>query len=146
MADLWEGVKKNLSGISTSINAKSKEVVKASKVKKELDELQTKMNEVFPILGELTYTMYRGGSFEREKLEEKCGEIAALEEQIRSKEKELKRISREAQEARGKRFCSFCEMEIPVDAKFCSHCGQNLSEVSKVEVKSIPPDDENRLG
>ena len=126
MADLWQDVKKSVDKLTTTINVKTKEVVQVSKVKKEIDELKSKMRSYFPALGELTYTMYSEGNFDQEKLNEKCKVIATLEEQVQQKEKELKQVYRESQEARGRRFCPFCEAKIPDDAKFCNQCGTSL--------------------
>ena len=133
MADLWQDVKKSVDKLATTINVKSKEVVQVSKVKKEIDELRDKIIAHFPGLGEVTYNMYREGNFDQAKIDEVCGEIAALEEQVKQKENELKQIYRDSQEARGKRFCPYCELAIPVDAKFCSQCGKNVPDEEKTE-------------
>ncbi len=136
VADLWQDVKKSVDKLTTTINVKSKEVVQVSKVKKEIDELKNKMQAHFPALGEVTYHMYREGNIDQGKIDEVCREIAALDEQIKQKENELKRIYRDSQEARGKRFCPYCEFEIPVDARFCSQCGKNLPNEVKTEINN----------
>ena len=102
MADFFNKVKHGIGkGVATA-SVKSKEVLDATRIKSQIRELGDQKKTLLEELGNIAYTMSLKGSFDEERLKTKCSAVAAVDEQIKLNEEELKEVHLKAAEALGK--------------------------------------------
>ena len=89
---LKEGIEQ---GVST-VGAKSKEMIDSTKVKMDLDTLKKQKRTAFEEIGSMIYTMLNSGSIDEAKIKEKCDAVTGIDNQINTKEEELKQIQQKA--------------------------------------------------
>jgi len=112
------------------VGAKSKEIIEATKIKNQIEELKKAKHLAFQEIGETVYQMSRDENYDgQETIKEKCQAVTDLDQQIQDKEVELKGIRQEAQEAVGKTICESCGAAMGDDVKFCSSCGARIVKV-----------------
>lgn len=137
MPDFFDKVKQGIDKGVNMVSVKSKEVVEAGKLKSQINGLTEQLKQSFPELGSIVYGMFVNGQFDEEIFKTKCETIAALENEIKLKEDELKQNRLKAQEALGKLFCTNCQAELDPEAKFCGQCGTPVE--TKPETTSTTP-------
>ena len=129
MADFLDKVKQGVGKGVTTVSVKSKEMLETSKLKSQIADIQKQKKESLEEFGNIVYTMHLKGAFDEERLDAKSAAIAALDEQIEQKEKEVIETRAKAQEALGKprpvAVCS-CGAELYEGTKFCGKCGARV--------------------
>jgi hypothetical protein len=129
MGDLFQKVKQGIGkGIATA-GVKSKELLETTKIKSQINGLEDQKKALLEELGNIVYTMFIKGGFDEERLKTKCSAVAALDDQIKQKEEELREVHLKAEEALGKpkaiTVCT-CGETIYEGTKFCGKCGKEL--------------------
>jgi hypothetical protein len=129
VADFFDKLKQGLGKGVTTVGVKSKEMLDVSKLKSQIADLQKQKKEALEELGNIVHTMLLKGALDEERLRAKSAAIAALDDQIKQKEKELMETHAKAQEALGKpkpiAMCA-CGAELFEGAKFCGKCGKKV--------------------
>ncbi len=132
MGDLFQKVKQGIGKGVTTASVKSREVMETTKIKSQINGLEEKKRAMLEELGSIVYTMSLKGNFDEERLKTKCSAVAALDDQIKHKEEELKEIHLKAQEALGKpkpvTVCA-CGEAIYEGTKFCGKCGVKVERL-----------------
>jgi len=132
LEDFLKNLKKEFSKGVAAVSAKSKELIETAKIKGQIEDLKESKRRLFQEIGEIIYQMSLdpncGGE---EVIKEKCRAVTELEQEIQTKEGELKKIYQEAQKAAGKSVCESCGAVMDEDAKFCSNCGARIVIVEK---------------
>lgn len=134
MAEIFDKLKKGMEKSATVISVKSKEIIEATKVKDKIGTIKGHKRSAIEELGNTVYAMFNQGSFDEAKIRNKCEEIAALEKEIKEKEKELESIHQKAQEAlkdyKPTALCD-CGAAIYEGDKFCGKCGRKVEKKEK---------------
>ena len=108
---------------------KSKEVLETTKIKSQINGLAEQKKALLEELGNIMYTMFLKGGFDEERLKTKSSAVAAVDDQIKHKEDELKEVHLKAQEALGRpkpiTVCA-CGEAIYEGTKFCGKCGMKV--------------------
>lgn len=130
MADFFDKMKQSVGkGVATA-SVKSKEMLDSNKVKNQIESLQKQKKESIEELGNIVYTMYLKDAIDEATIRQKSALITGIEEQIKEKEEELRRIHERADKALGKQtaagYCPSCGAEIYENAKFCGKCGSKI--------------------
>lgn len=135
MPQFFEKLKKGIDKGVTTVSVKSKEMLEVSQLRSQIKSLQEEKQRGLEELGSIVYTLYRQGTLElgTERIQAKCGSLAALDQRIREKEEEIHQVQLRAQEALGKTVVpsvGVCECGAPVyeGAKFCGGCGKEVAE------------------
>jgi NADH pyrophosphatase NudC (nudix superfamily) len=133
MAEIFDKVKQGIGKGVTTVSVKSKEMIETTRLKGEIDALQQRKKGSLEELGNIIYTMFLHGSFEEQRLREKCEAIGDLDNLIKDKQEELHQVILKTQEILGKPVivgkCE-CGAEISASAKFCGRCGKKLTPES----------------
>ncbi len=126
MPDFLDRVRQTVGKGVTTVSVKSKEVLEATKVKSQIDELGQRRKGAIEELGSIAFAQFRQGPFDPERLTAKCAGIKALDDQIEEKQRELSSIHARAQEALGRpqpiSVCG-CGADLHQGVKFCGKCG-----------------------
>ncbi|HEY89312.1 MAG TPA: zinc ribbon domain-containing protein [Thermoflexia bacterium] len=111
------------------------------KVQNTIGSLRTQIRGKVTHLGETALRLYRQGALVEEELKAIGQAIEALEAHIAEKETELAQIKAETfpeeeplsagQPGMGSRVCPNCGQAIPVEMRFCIHCGAPLPPSSE---------------
>ncbi|NPV26076.1 MAG: zinc ribbon domain-containing protein [Firmicutes bacterium] len=132
MADFFDKLKQGLGKGVTTVSAKSKEWVEATKVKTEIDQLKQQKKDAIEELGHIVYAMLKNDKFDLEKVNLKYARIAQIDQEIKNKEDELEEIHVKTQQTLGKPitsgFCPQCGNGVTQGAKFCAKCGHKIEE------------------
>jgi len=129
MADFFNKVKHGIGKGVAAASVKSKEVLDATKIKSQINGLQDQKKALLEELGNIVYTMFLKAGFDEERLRTKCSAIAAVDDQIKQKQEELKEVHLKAQEALGKpKPLTVCACGEPIyeGTKFCGKCGKKM--------------------
>lgn len=115
-----------------------------AQAKSELENIRATLQVKYAELGKLVYSQKATGSDTGAAFDELCQVVAGFEEQLKTKNEEVQRITAEvyspgvnqqnaaasvpppppsAEPARATKFCSSCGKEMPKEAKFCPNCG-----------------------
>lgn len=86
----------DMAKLLTAISVKSGEYADIAGIKLQMHLLNKQRNDALISLGRLVYNMHKKDSFNRSKLEDKCREIAELDDKLQSKEKDMERIHESA--------------------------------------------------
>ena len=89
---LKEGIEQ---GVST-VGAKSKEMIDSTKVKMDIDTLKKQKRTAFEEIGSMIYTMLNAGTLDEAQIKAKCDAVTGIDNQINTKEEELKQIQQKA--------------------------------------------------
>jgi len=129
MGDFFQKVKQGIGKGVTTASVKSKEVLETTKIKSQINGLAEQKKALLEELGNIMYTMFLKGGFDEERVKTKCSAVAAVDDQIRQKEEELKEVHLKAQEALGRpkpiTVCA-CGEAIYEGTKFCGKCGMKV--------------------
>lgn len=79
-----------------AISIKTGEYADIAGIKLKMHILNKQRNDALISLGKLVYNMYKKDSFNKSRLEDKCREIAELDDRLKSKEKDIERIHESA--------------------------------------------------
>ncbi len=114
------------------VGAKSKEIIETAKIRSQIEELKEIKNRTLQETGEIVYRMSLDQNYNGEtEIKAKCQSLSDLDQQIQTKEIELKKIYQETQEAAGKSVCESCGAVMDEGVKFCSNCGAKVIKVEK---------------
>lgn len=134
MADFFDDLSKGLSKTVKTVQAKSQTFLEATRIKKEISDVESKMNLLLLELGRMFYISSKKDELTEERLEDlkgRCVEIYKLEEEISKLKKELEDLELKEKEkiygkvAIGK--CPKCGAIIYEGDKFCGNCGAPVS-------------------
>jgi hypothetical protein len=129
MGDFFQKVKQGIGKGVTTASVKSKEVLETTKIKSQINGLAEQKKALLEELGNIMYTMFLKGGFDEERLKTKSSAVAAVDDQIKHKEDELKEVHLKAQEALGRpkpiTVCA-CGEAIYEGTKFCGKCGMKV--------------------
>lgn len=136
MSDFLDKLKKQIDKGVTTVTVKSKEALETTQLRSQVKSLQEEKQRGLEELGNIVYTLYVQGTLETERgrVRAKCATLAALDQKIRDKEYEMRRVQLKAQEALGKTPAAplgVCTCGTPVyeGAKFCGGCGKNVDDI-----------------
>ena len=133
MAKFISNLKKEFDRSIAVVGAKSKEIIETTKIKNQIEELKELKRKTLQETGEIVYQMSLDPNYNGEAtMKEKCQSLADLDQQIKTKEIELKKLYQDTQEAAGKVVCESCGAVMPEDVKFCSNCGAKIVKVEKM--------------
>jgi len=134
--DFFETVKHKIGKGVTTVSVKSKEVLDTTQLRSQVKTLQDEKQQGLEELGSITYTLFVQGKLEEgaERIRAKCEKVAALDQRIREKEEEIRRVHLKAQEALGggpKEALAVCDCGVPIyeGIKFCGGCGKRAEEI-----------------
>lgn len=132
MEKFIDNLKKEFNKGVAIVGAKSKEIIEATKIKNQIEDLKKEKRQAFQEIGETVYQMSLDGNYNvQEAIKEKCQAVTELDQQIQAKERELKGVRREAQEAAGKTVCESCGAVMEDGVNFCSNCGAKIDKDEK---------------
>lgn len=100
---------------------KTEEVVSVQKIKINIASMESKLAKDYEALGRYCLESVLSD----ENADEQAKNIA---EDIVNKKAEIEKAKQELYAAQGKAVCPSCGNKVEDKAKFCSSCGQNLSE------------------
>ena len=136
MSDFFDKVKKGIDKGVATVTVKSKEVLETTQLRSQVKNLQEEKQRGVEELGNIAYTLYVQGKLEvaGERVRAKCSALAALDQKIRDKEEEIRRVQLKAQEALGKTSApplGVCACGAPVyeGTNFCGGCGKNVDDI-----------------
>lgn len=125
--DIIKNLKKEFDKGVAVVGAKSKEIIEATKIKSQIDDLKGAKRQTFQEIGEIIYQMSLDPNYKGEEtVKAKCQSLTELDQQIQAKEVELKKVHAEAEESIGKTVCKSCGAVMEESVKFCSNCGAKI--------------------
>jgi NADH pyrophosphatase NudC (nudix superfamily) len=134
--DFFEAVKRGLERGVATVSVKSKEMLETTQLRSQVKALQEDRQRGLTELGNIVYTLHLQGKLdaEVELVRGRCEALATLDQKIRDKEDEIRRIQLQAQKALGAVAASplaACDCGAPVydGVKFCGGCGKNVEDV-----------------
>lgn len=119
MAKFLDKMGQRLSQAASSAKEKSRELLDAAKLNKQISELEISICQLKEEIGEQFYLAYSAGT-DPEHLLEKCEQIDALRH-------ELTELRRESDRIRGTIHCQQCGEALDQVLAFCPHCGGKLN-------------------
>jgi DNA-directed RNA polymerase subunit RPC12/RpoP len=136
MSDFLDKLKQQIDKGVTTVTVKSKEALETTQLRSQVKSLQEEKQRGLEELGNIVYTLYVQGKLEpaSERVRAKCAALAALDQKIRDKEDEIRRVQLKAQEALGKTPApplGVCACGAPVyeGTNFCGGCGKNVDDI-----------------
>lgn len=130
MAEFLDKIKENIGKGLTTVSVASKEFVETSRLKGEIAAARRRRGELIEELGSVVFVMMSRDALDMERVREKCGAVAGLDERIRALEESIRNVHLKSEEALGKRHaaasCS-CGADIPDGSKFCGKCGKPVA-------------------
>ncbi len=126
MADFFEKVKGGIDKGIKTVSAKSKEFLETTKLKGEIKDTETTIQNRFNALGKKVFEMINRGTLNEEELKADCGEIGELFRRITELENAIKQAELEALKMRygaDAIMCTKCGVPNKSGDKFCSSCG-----------------------
>ena len=118
------------------VSDKTGDFVKETKDKFNISDKNDEIKELYLEIGKTVYDMYKNG--------EDVGDVFLKEcKKIEKTLKEITQIQKNILYNKGLRDCQNCNETIPLDSKFCEHCGEKQKEVkvkeenTKLEEKQI---------
>jgi len=134
LAKFISNLKKEFDKSIAVVGAKSKEIIETTKIKNQIEELKEVKRRTLQETGEIVYKMSLDPNYNGDAaIKEKCQSLAELDQQIQTKEMELKKLHQDTQEAAGKIICESCGAVMKEGVKFCSNCGAKIIKVEKGE-------------
>ncbi len=117
---------------------KTSKIAKEAKIKMKMNELKSKINDIYEVIGKLVYEKHttEGDVCVKEKVEQYCKEIDEYSKQIENYRMELLNL-------KDKKQCENCYIEMEIDAKFCPNCGQKQPEIEVKEAEIIEENNDN---
>jgi len=130
MTEFLDKIKENIGKGLTTVTVASKELIETSRLKGEIAAARRRKRELLEELGSIVFVMVSRDAFEMDRVREKCGAVAGLEERIRGLEEAIRDLHAKSEEALGKRKAAACPCgaEIPDGAKFCGKCGKPVGQ------------------
>lgn len=126
MADFFDKVREGLDKGVTVVSVRSKEALEAARIKSKIGDLADQKAQSLAELGSMVYASYQQGLDNLdEKAKERCVAIAAMDEEIKNKEAELRQVHLEAKKELGIPLCA-CGADLAEDDVFCRKCGQKV--------------------
>lgn len=135
MADILNKVMDGINKGVTAVSSKSKELIETSKLRAEIRDVESTIQNSFNALGKKVFEMINKEALSEENLKADCGEITAFYKKITGLEEAIKQVELETLRIRhgaNAVMCVKCGAPNKADDKFCSGCGSALT----VEVKS----------
>lgn len=128
-------------GIAT-VSVKSESMVEMSRIKSQIQGLQKQQAALISQLGGEMYEMWKAGTMNRERFEQVCGDISAVEQSIDELNRRMEQVRAEEQQLLGTQpaasaqaapqtpglFCPSCGAKNQAGARFCVNCGSKLGE------------------
>jgi NADH pyrophosphatase NudC (nudix superfamily) len=131
MAGFLEKIKEGIDKGVTTVTAKSKEVVETTQIRSQLRPLRKQKQDALRELGAAVYAMARRNEISEERIRDRCEGIGRLDDRIREKEEELRRLHQRTQEAighpRAVRTC-VCGAKMYEGMRYCPNCGRKAPE------------------
>ena len=139
----FDGLKKNLSGVTDTVAKTSESVMKKSSTAIEIQKAKLKkvslegnMKSLYESLGQLYFEKYADGDMPKE--------MAELCEKITSCQHAINEAEQRAAFLKGVVICSNCQAEVDKDASYCPKCGAEIIHVvEEDEDDSVDAEDEN---
>ncbi|MGL4345295.1 MAG: hypothetical protein ACRCTE_08865 [Cellulosilyticaceae bacterium] len=128
MAALFGKIKDNLDKGVATVTLKSSTVMEMNKCKLFIRTLTEKIEDQKKQLGILVYDMYSQNHFDENIYQEKCRQIAHLEEQRIAQEQKIEELKNQETEILGgtqAKQCS-CGATIQEGMLFCVNCGTKI--------------------
>ncbi len=116
MAEIFKKIGHGVSVASKNVKDSIDISKKRSEIKKQINEGTMKIEEMKLSIGERVYDAYKKNA-RAESTVDTCKEIDGIYLQLRSLESQLLEID-------GIKLCEKCGAKIPLDAVFCSRCGE----------------------
>jgi hypothetical protein len=115
-------------------------IAHVKRIEMEIGSIKKQIDDQYHKLGEIIYKNSLNKEAENPEANNIIAKITGLNEQIREKEEEIKKINTDEQAPRppmnntqqpiatpGKKFCTNCGKENDSSVKFCAECGTKLS-------------------
>lgn len=132
MKSYLESIKKEIDKGVLSASVKSSTLLETNKIKSYINNLNSKKETMFKVMGEQIYELYINKELEMDKVNNFCLEILEIDKDIKSQYLELEKIKKKEEEILGKDsdeiVCS-CGQTLKKDAKFCTSCGEAVAKV-----------------
>jgi hypothetical protein len=108
---------------------KADQLIRINRIQSEIDGVKPKITETKLQIGETAYSLHQRGELADPMLQELCGVIDTINQQIAERERQIASI-REEQPPQGPQisqqagpFCPTCHNPYSKGAVFCMHCG-----------------------
>lgn len=131
MADFFDKVKQGISkGVSTA-SVKSKEMLDVTRLKNQINTVQSQKISAIEELGNIVYTMYLKESIDELRINDKGAAILKLDNQIKDLENDIVQVQNKARESLGIAAsigkCD-CGADLYEATKFCGGCGKKIEK------------------
>lgn len=141
MADIFEKITGKIDKGIKAVSSKGKELLETTKLKGEIKDVQSSIQNKFQALGQKVFEMINRGALNEEELKTDCKGIASLFKKITELEEAIKQVELEALKIRyggDTVICSKCGSPNKSDARFCMSCGSAIIAEVKTESKTCP--------
>ena len=126
--DFFDKLGKKASETYQATKEKTVKVTAELKLKGQISDAESKIEELYLELGKKVYTEKTDGNvISEEDVQEVCDKISEQKKNIKEAEEEIKKL-------RNIKTCFNCSAEIEYNAAFCPKCGKEQPKETKVEV------------
>jgi NADH pyrophosphatase NudC (nudix superfamily) len=141
MPGFLEKIKEGIDKGVTTVTAKSKEVVEATQIRSQIRALRKQKQDALKELGAAIYAMARRNELSEERIRDRCEGVGRLDDRIREKEEELRRLHQRTQEAIGHPRAAgtcVCGAKLYEEMRYCPNCGRKAPEPPAGEAEVRP--------
>jgi hypothetical protein len=141
MTDFFDKIAGGIDKGIKTVSSKSKELIETTKLKGEIRDVQSLIQNKFQGLGKKVFEMINKGSLNEDEIKTDSKEIATLYKKITGIEEEIKKVELEATKARygaDTVKCPKCGEPNSSESKFCVSCGSSITIETAPEGKACP--------
>lgn len=141
MTDFFTKITGSIDKGIKAVSSKGKKLLETTKLKHEIKDVQSSIQNKFQSLGQKVFEMINRGALNEDELRTDYKEIASLFKKITELEEAIKQVELEAlkiQYGSDTVICSKCGSPNKSDARFCMSCGSAIIVEVKAEGKICP--------
>ena len=141
MASIFEKITGKIDEGIKVVSSKSKEFIETAKLKGEIKDVQSSVENRFQSLGKKVFEMINRGSLNEDEIRAECKEISLLFKKITEIEEDIKQSEIKALKTRygaDAIMCSKCSSPNKSDARFCMSCGSAMAIEAIAEGNNCP--------
>lgn len=121
--------------ITKNVIDKTNNVINQTKINFAISEAEGKVNDIYKEIGKAVYEKYKDTGEIFNGMEEKCGKLDAILEEIQELKEHLSELKETVK-------CNSCGSYNHVDDLFCSKCGESLNCEDEVDERYDDDDDD----
>lgn len=119
--DTFDETLQKAKNIFNTARKKTGEAVNVQKLRFDLSSLEGKIDKLYTSLGKLRFSEMNGCEIDND-------EVNAIVEEIKEMSLKSEELKAQISELTGKTNCPICGASLPSDARFCSSCGNKITE------------------